>query len=67
MEPLVAAMCISGTAAFEYAVTTVATLAGTRAAVPVIAALLGQELEINALQDFHHGVFDELRDHMFGW
>jgi hypothetical protein len=37
-------MCISGTAAFEYAVTTVTILSGTRAAVPVIAALLDQEL-----------------------
>lgn len=53
MQPLVAAMCISGKAAFEYSFTT---LAATRSAVPVIAALLGQELEINALKDVHHGV-----------
>jgi carbamoyl-phosphate synthase large subunit len=42
-------------AAIDYAVTTVTTLAGARAAVEGIAALQGQELEINALQDMHHG------------
>jgi carbamoyl-phosphate synthase large subunit len=33
----------------------VTTLPGARAAVEGIAALQGQELEINALQDMHHG------------
>ena len=40
-------------AAIDYAVTTVTTLAGARAAVEGIAALQGQELEVAALQDIH--------------
>jgi carbamoyl-phosphate synthase large subunit len=40
-------------AAIDYAVTTVTTLAGARAAVEGIAALQGQQLQVNALQDIH--------------
>ena len=40
-------------AAIDYAVTTVTTLPGARAAVEGIAALQGQELEVTALQDIH--------------
>ncbi|MFZ9267272.1 MAG: carbamoyl-phosphate synthase large subunit, partial [Vulcanococcus sp.] len=40
-------------AAIDYAVTTVTTLAGARAAVEGIAALQGQHLEVAALQDIH--------------
>jgi carbamoyl-phosphate synthase large subunit len=40
-------------AALDYAVPTVTTLAGARAAVEAIAALQQQGLEINALQDIH--------------
>jgi carbamoyl-phosphate synthase large subunit len=40
-------------AALDYAVPTVTTLAGARAAVEAIAALQQQHLEINALQDIH--------------
>jgi carbamoyl-phosphate synthase large subunit len=40
-------------AAIDYAVTTVTTLAGARAAVEGIAALQGEELQVNALQDIH--------------
>ncbi|MFM8661541.1 MAG: carbamoyl-phosphate synthase large subunit, partial [Cyanobium sp.] len=42
-------------AALDYAVPTVTTLAGARAAVEAIAALQQQHLEINALQDIHRG------------
>jgi carbamoyl-phosphate synthase large subunit len=40
-------------AALDYAVPTVTTLAGARAAVEAIAALQSESLEINALQDLH--------------
>ena len=40
-------------AAIDYAVTTVTTLAGARAAVEGIAALQAQELQVRALQDIH--------------
>jgi carbamoyl-phosphate synthase large subunit len=40
-------------AAIDYAVTTVTTLAGARAAVEGIAALQGEQLQVNALQDIH--------------
>jgi len=40
-------------AALDYAVPTVTTLAGARAAVEAIAALQSETLEINALQDLH--------------
>jgi len=40
-------------AALDYAVPTVTTLAGARAAVEAIAALQHEQLEINALQDLH--------------
>ena len=40
-------------AAIDYAVTTVTTLAGARAAVEGIAALQGEALPVNALQDLH--------------
>ncbi|MBV2351219.1 carbamoyl-phosphate synthase large subunit [Synechococcus sp. HK05] len=40
-------------AAIDYAVTTVTTLAGARAAVEGIAALQAQQLQVNALQDIH--------------
>jgi carbamoyl-phosphate synthase large subunit len=40
-------------AALDYAVPTVTTLAGARAAVEAIAALQQQGLEIHALQDIH--------------
>jgi len=40
-------------AAIDYAVTTVTTLAGARAAVEAIAALQGQEMQVRALQDIH--------------
>ncbi|MEY3735764.1 MAG: carbamoyl-phosphate synthase large subunit, partial [Cyanobacteriota bacterium] len=40
-------------AALDYAVPTVTTLAGARAAVEAIAALQSETLEINALQDMH--------------
>jgi carbamoyl-phosphate synthase large subunit len=40
-------------AALDYAVPTVTTLAGARAAVEAIAALQHETLEINALQDLH--------------
>ncbi|QCH13684.1 carbamoyl-phosphate synthase large subunit [Synechococcus sp. CB0101] len=40
-------------AAIDYAVTTVTTLAGARAAVEGIAALQVQQLQVNALQDIH--------------
>ena len=40
-------------AALDYAVPTVTTLAGARAAVEAIASLQREELEINALQDLH--------------
>ena len=40
-------------AAIDYAVTTVTTLAGARAAVEGIAALQGDQLQVNALQDIH--------------
>ncbi len=40
-------------AALDYAVPTVTTLAGARAAVEAIATLQSQHLEINALQDLH--------------
>ncbi|MEB3172950.1 MAG: carbamoyl phosphate synthase large subunit, partial [Cyanobacteriota bacterium] len=40
-------------AALDYAVPTVTTLAGARAAVEAIAALQNEPLEINALQDLH--------------
>jgi carbamoyl-phosphate synthase large subunit len=42
-------------AALDYAVPTVTTLAGARAAVEAIAALQQQHLEISALQDIHQG------------
>ena len=40
-------------AAIDYAVTTVTTLAGARAAVEGIAALQAQEMQVRALQDIH--------------
>ncbi|NDG75954.1 MAG: carbamoyl phosphate synthase large subunit, partial [Synechococcaceae bacterium WB8_1B_136] len=40
-------------AAIDYAVTTVTTLAGARAAIEAITALQCEQLEINALQDLH--------------
>ena len=40
-------------AALDYAVPTVTTMAGARAAVEAIAALQNEALEINALQDLH--------------
>jgi carbamoyl-phosphate synthase large subunit len=40
-------------AALDYAVTTVTTLAGARAAVEAIATLQSQELTVTALQDIH--------------
>jgi carbamoyl-phosphate synthase large subunit len=40
-------------AAIDYAVPTVTTLAGARAAVEAIAALQGEALPVNALQDLH--------------
>ena len=40
-------------AAIDYAVTTVTTLAGARAAVEAIEALQGQEMQVRALQDIH--------------
>ena len=40
-------------AAIDYAVTTVTTLAGARAAVEAIAALQGQPMQVRALQDIH--------------
>ena len=40
-------------AAIDYAVTTVTTLAGARAAVEGIAALQGEQLQVTALQDIH--------------
>jgi len=41
-------------AALDYAVPTVTTLAGARAALEAITALQQQTLEVNALQDIHH-------------
>jgi carbamoyl-phosphate synthase large subunit len=41
-------------AALDYAVPTVTTLAGARAALEAITALQQQTLEVNALQDMHH-------------
>jgi carbamoyl-phosphate synthase large subunit len=43
-------------AALDYAVPTVTTLAGARAAVEAIATLQGQELTVAALQDIHPGL-----------
>jgi carbamoyl-phosphate synthase large subunit len=49
-------------AALDYAVPTVTTLAGARAAVEAIAALQQQHLEINALQDIHRRLPRRLRE-----
>ena len=43
-------------AALDYAVPTVTTLAGARAAVEAITALQQQKIEVNALQDIHPGL-----------
>lgn len=43
-------------AALDYAVPTVTTLAGARAAVEAIMALQQQKIEVNALQDIHPGL-----------